>query len=160
MTRIDRLSRSLRDLQNLVYQLKEKHIHLKATEQPIDTSSAAGKAFFDRLGEFAEFETNLRRERQLEGVAKAKADGKYKGRQPTARAKAYDVIRLIEEGFTREGVAKNLNIGIASVYRILKTHKEKNPETILLGSRPALKNITNADDILVKRCLRLKKEAP
>jgi len=127
VTRIDRLSRSLRDLQNLVHQLKEKEIYLKATEQPIDTSSAAGKAFFDMLGVFAEFETNLRRERQLEGVAKAKKEGKYKGRQPTARAKTGQVIQLIEEGGTREAVAKKLGIGVASVYRILKSHKEQNP---------------------------------
>jgi len=53
---------------------------LKATEQPIDTSTAAGKCFLDMLGVFAEFETNLRRERQLEGIAKAKAAGVYKGR--------------------------------------------------------------------------------
>jgi DNA invertase Pin-like site-specific DNA recombinase len=127
VTRIDRLSRSLRDLQNLVHQLKEKDIYLKATEQPIDTSSAAGKAFFDMLGVFAEFETNLRRERQLEGVAKAKKEGKYQGRQPTARAKTGQVIQLIEEGGTREAVAKKLGIGVASVYRILKSHKEQNP---------------------------------
>jgi DNA invertase Pin-like site-specific DNA recombinase len=55
---------------------------MMATEQPIDTSTAAGKCFFDMLGVFAEFETNLRRERQLEGIAKAKADGVYKGRPP------------------------------------------------------------------------------
>jgi DNA invertase Pin-like site-specific DNA recombinase len=75
VTRIDRLARSTRDLQNLVHELRERGIHLKATEQPIDTSTAAGKCFFDMLAAFAEFETNLRRERQLEGIAKAKADG-------------------------------------------------------------------------------------
>jgi DNA invertase Pin-like site-specific DNA recombinase len=55
------------------------HAALKATEQPIDTSTAAGKCFLDMLGVFAEFKTNLRRERQLEGIAKAKAAGVYKG---------------------------------------------------------------------------------
>jgi DNA invertase Pin-like site-specific DNA recombinase len=74
VTRIDRLARSTRDLQNLVHELRERGIHLKATEQPIDTSTAAGKCFFDMLAAFAEFETNLRRERQLEGIAKAKAE--------------------------------------------------------------------------------------
>lgn len=123
VTRIDRLSRSLRDLQNLVYELKEKNIYLKATEQPIDTSTAAGKAFLDMLGVFAEFETNLRRERQLEGVAKAKKEGKYKGRQPTARAKSDQVISLVEDGLTRKAVAEKLGISVASVYRILKNFK-------------------------------------
>jgi hypothetical protein len=59
---------------------------LKATEQPVDTGTAAGKAFFDRLGVFAEFETNLRRERQLEGISAAKARGVYKGRKPSIEA--------------------------------------------------------------------------
>jgi len=125
ITRIDRLARSLRDLQNLVYDLKHKGIELKATEQPIDTSSAAGKAFLDMLGVFAEFETNLRKERQLEGIEKAKADGKYKGRKPTAQAKAKQVEELSRQGMTRQAVATELGIGIASVYRILsKTSDE------------------------------------
>src|SRR5262247_4589180 len=67
VTRIDRLARSLRDLQNIVHELREKGVHLKATEQPIDTSTAAGKAFLSMLGVFAEFENSLRRERQMEG---------------------------------------------------------------------------------------------
>src|SRR5918997_3677096 len=77
VTRIDRLARSIGDLQDIVRTLKAKGASLKATEQPIDTSTAAGKAFIDMLGVFAEFETNLRRERQLEGIAKAKAEGVY-----------------------------------------------------------------------------------
>jgi DNA invertase Pin-like site-specific DNA recombinase len=80
VTRIDRLARSIGDLQDIVRALKAKDATLKATEQPIDTSTAAGKAFLDMLGVFAEFETNLRRERQLEGIARAKTKGVYKGR--------------------------------------------------------------------------------
>jgi len=63
------------DLQDIVRAIKARGASLKATEQPIDTGSAAGKCFLDMLGVFAEFETNLRRERQLEGIAKAKAAG-------------------------------------------------------------------------------------
>jgi DNA invertase Pin-like site-specific DNA recombinase len=80
VTRIDRLARSIGDLQDIVRAVKAKGASLKATEQPIDTSTAAGKCFLDMLGVFAEFETNLRKERQLEGIAKAKSEGKYKGR--------------------------------------------------------------------------------
>ena len=80
VTRIDRLARSIGDLQDIVRDVKARGASLKATEQPIDTSTAAGKCFLDMLGVFAEFETNLRRERQLEGIAKAKAAGVYKGR--------------------------------------------------------------------------------
>ncbi len=162
VTRIDRLSRSLRDLQNLVFELKDQGVYFKATEQPIDTSTAAGKAFLDMLGVFAEFETNLRRERQLEGIAKAKKEGKYKGRQPTAQAKSYQVINLIKEGFTRQAVAEKLDIGIASVYRILKTHQEKNPTISLPGSRSRLKIATLEVSLMVEnnsKFIRGKKKA-
>ena len=80
VTRIDRLARSIGDLQDIVRAVKAKGASLKATEQPIDTSTAAGKCFLDMLGVFAEFETNLRKERQHDGIAKAKAAGVYKGR--------------------------------------------------------------------------------
>ena len=79
------------------------------------------------LGVFAEFETNLRRERQLEGVARAKKEGKYKGRKPTARAKAPAVMELINNGYTTKAVAEKLKIGVASVFRILKQHRIDNP---------------------------------
>ncbi|MBZ7906393.1 recombinase family protein, partial [Klebsiella pneumoniae] len=108
ITRIDRLSRSLRDLQNLVHELEGQNIKLRATEQAIDTSSASGKAFLDMLGIFAEFETRLRQERQREGIARAKARGAYKGRKPTAQAKAQQVIELTLAGLTREAVADQL----------------------------------------------------
>jgi DNA invertase Pin-like site-specific DNA recombinase len=66
VTRVDRLARSIRDLQNIVHELKTRGIELRATEQPIDTTTAAGKCFLDMLGVFAEFETNMRKERQTE----------------------------------------------------------------------------------------------
>jgi predicted site-specific integrase-resolvase len=65
VTRIDRLAGSMKDLQDIVHDLKQKGVALKATEQPIDTGSAAGKAFYDMLEVFAEFETSLRHERQF-----------------------------------------------------------------------------------------------
>jgi hypothetical protein len=83
VTRIDRLARSIGDLQHIVRELRSKGVTLKATEQPINTSSVAGKAFLEMLGVFAEFETNLRRERQMEGIKVAKARGVYKGRPPS-----------------------------------------------------------------------------
>ena len=86
VTRIDRLARSLKDLQDIVHELKAKGVALRATEQPVNTGTAAGKAFLDMLGVFAEFETNLRRERQLEGINAAKVRGVYKGRKPSIDA--------------------------------------------------------------------------
>lgn len=119
VTRIDRLARSIGDLQDIVRSLKESGVALRATEQPIDTSTAAGKAFLDMLGVFAEFETNLRRERQLEGIAQAKARGVYNGRKPSIdRAK---VLELHATGLGPTDIADRLQIGRASVYRILNT---------------------------------------
>jgi DNA invertase Pin-like site-specific DNA recombinase len=118
VTRIDRLARSIGDLQDIVRAVKTKGASLKATEQPIDTSTAAGKAFLDMLGVFAEFETNLRRERQLEGIAKAKAAGVYKGRPPSVDvAKVHD---LRARGMGPSEIAKALRIGRASVYRAIR----------------------------------------
>jgi DNA invertase Pin-like site-specific DNA recombinase len=117
VTRIDRLARSVADLQDIVRELKNKGASLKATEQPIDTTTAAGKAFLDMLAVFAEFETTLRRERQTEGIAKAKAAGVYKGRKPSVDIES--VRALHREGVGPSDIAKRLNIGRASVYRAL-----------------------------------------
>jgi DNA invertase Pin-like site-specific DNA recombinase len=117
VTRVDRLARSIGDLQDIVRTLKAKGASLRATEQPIDTSTAAGKCFLDMLGVFAEFETNLRRERQLEGIAKAKAAGVYKGR--IASIDAEQVRKLKADGVGPTDIAKTLGIGRASVYRVL-----------------------------------------
>ena len=118
VTRIDRLARSMKDLQDIIFELKGKGVALKATEQPIDTSSAAGKAFLDMLGVFAEFETNLRRERQLEGIAKAKAEGAYKGRKPSIDAEKVKALRASGKG--PAAIAKELKMARSSVYRVLE----------------------------------------
>ena len=75
VTRVDRLARSVFDLQKIVRDLKSKGVALRATEQPIDTTTPEGKCFLDMLGVFAEFETSLRKERQMEGIPKAKSEG-------------------------------------------------------------------------------------
>jgi len=118
VTRIDRLARSIGDLQDIVRTVKAKGASLKATEQPIDTSTAAGKAFLDMLGVFAEFETNLRRERQLEGIAKAKEAGVYKGRP--ASISTARVRELKAQGLGASEIARTMGIGRASVYRALE----------------------------------------
>jgi DNA invertase Pin-like site-specific DNA recombinase len=117
VTRIDRLARSIGDLQDIVRAVKAKGASLKAIEQPIDTSTAAGKCFLDMLGVFAEFETNLRRERQLEGIANAKARGVYKGRR--ASIDPAKIKQMKAEGLGPSAIAKALKIGRASVYRAL-----------------------------------------
>jgi DNA invertase Pin-like site-specific DNA recombinase len=118
VTRIDRLARSVGDLQDIVRELKAKGVSLKATEQPIDTSTAAGKCFFDMLGVFSEFETNMRKERQLEGIAQAKANGVYKGRKQVIDVEAVRALKA--QGLGGSEIAKKLGIGRASVYRVLE----------------------------------------
>jgi DNA invertase Pin-like site-specific DNA recombinase len=117
VTRIDRLARSIADLQVIVRTIREKGAALACTEQPVNTTTAAGKAFLDMLGVFAEFETNLRKERQMEGIAKAKAAGIYKGRKQEIDIE--EVRKLKAEGLGATEIAKRLGIGRASVYRII-----------------------------------------
>jgi len=115
VTRIDRLARSMRDLQIIVAQLKEKGAHLATTEQPVNTSTAAGEAFFDMLGVFAEFETNLRRERQAEGIKAARQRGVYRGRPPNI-----DMTELqarFGEGQTPTQIAREMGISRGTVYK-------------------------------------------
>jgi DNA invertase Pin-like site-specific DNA recombinase len=117
VTRVDRLARSIGDLQDIVRELRVKGASLKATEQPIDTSTAAGKAFLDMLGVFAEFETNLRRERQIEGIAKAKAAGVYKGGK---RRINRDAIRSAKaSGLPIAQIARENGCSRQTVYEIL-----------------------------------------
>lgn len=124
VTRIDRLARSIKDLQDIVFTLKAQGVTLKATEQPIDTRTAAGKAFLDMLGVFAEFETNLRRERQIEGIAAAKTRGVYRGRKPSVDTAEIKRLRD-EEKLGATEIARRLGIGRATVYRALASGGQK-----------------------------------
>ncbi len=121
VTRVDRLARSIKDLQDIVLDLKNREVSLRATEQPIDTDSAAGKAFFDMLGVFAEFETNLRKERQREGIEAAKARGVYLGGKKTINNDKILELHNQKQGATK--IANLLGISRASVYRALKSSK-------------------------------------
>ncbi|WP_434470269.1 recombinase family protein [Klebsiella pneumoniae] len=124
VTRVDRLARSIKDLQDIVYALNQQGVTLRATEQPVDTRSAAGKAFLDMLGVFAEFETNLRRERQMEGIAAAKARGVYRGRKPSIDpAEVWRLYTTEKMGAT--AIARQLGIGRASVYRALENYEQQ-----------------------------------
>lgn len=117
ITRIDRLSRSIKDIQNIVSELDEKGVILRATEQPIDTGSATSKLFLNLLVCFADFETSIRKERQLEGIAKAKKLGVYKGRKRSVDAEKIRELR--SSGMNPSAIAKSLGISRVSVYRYL-----------------------------------------
>ena len=116
--RVDRLARSVKDLQDIVHELKAKGVTLRATEQPIDTGTQAGKVFLDMLGVFAEFDTAIRKERQMEGIAKAKAAGVYKGRKISVDTEK--VRKLKAAGARPAAIARELGISRASVYLALK----------------------------------------
>ena len=118
ITRTDRIARSVLDLQLIVKELTEKGVSLTATEQPISTKDATSKCFLDMLSVFAEFETNIRKERQMEGIAKAKSKGIYKGGK--RKINIEDIKRLKEEGLGATTIARKLNIHRDSVYRLLK----------------------------------------
>lgn len=124
VTKLDRLGRSLPHLLQTVQTLKEKGVTFKCLNLSMDTSTPTGELMFNVIAAVAQFERQMLLERQKEGIAIAKQKGVYKGRKPTAREKAEQVIKLIESGKTREAVAKELEIGIRSVFRILKDNRD------------------------------------
>lgn len=119
VTKLDRLARSVADLVSITQRLAVKGVTLRILSMNLDTGTATGKLMLNLLASIAEFERELMLERQREGIAKAKADGKYKGRAPTAQRKAGEVVKLKAAGLTAEEIASRLEIGRASVFRIL-----------------------------------------
>jgi len=118
VTRLDRLARSAGDLHTIVSQLSRKGVSFRCLQQSgVDTSTSTGKLLLGMLAAIAEFETDIRKERQREGIERAKAAGVYKGRKPSVDAVA--VRQLHEGGVTPTAIAKQLGIGRASVYRAL-----------------------------------------
>ena len=119
VTKLDRLARSMAHLMEITKTLADRGAALRILDLGVDTGKATGKLVLTVLGGIAEFEREIMLERQREGIAKAKAAGKYKGRKPTARAKADEVFELKDAGVGPTEIAKRLGIGRASVYRIL-----------------------------------------
>jgi DNA invertase Pin-like site-specific DNA recombinase len=120
ITKIDRVARSVSNLCEIEARLHAKGASLKVLNPQLDTSTPIGRLVFNMVGAIAQFEREIMLERQREGIAKAKAAGKYKGRAPTAKAKADEVLTLLKSGMGATEVAKKLKIGRASVYRILE----------------------------------------
>ena len=125
ITKIDRIARSVAHLCEIEARLHAKGASLKVIKPELDTSTPIGRLVFNMVGAIAQFEREIMLERQREGIAKAKAAGKYKGRAPTARAKADEVLTLLKGGMGATEVARNLKIGRASVYRILEAATAK-----------------------------------
>ena len=123
VTKLDWLARSVIDLLEIVAKLDAKKVALRVLSmsgtQPLDTATATGRLMLAVIGAVGQAEREAMLERQREGIAKAKAQGRYKGRAPTARRKAAEIIRLKEAGVKPSEIASRLGIGRASVYRVL-----------------------------------------
>ncbi|TXN21535.1 recombinase family protein [Methylobacterium sp. WL9] len=119
VTKLDRLARSVVHLGKIIETLEAKGVALRILNLGVDTATPTGKLMLNVLGGVAQFEREMMLERQREGIAKAKAEGAYKGRKPTARAKADEVKVLAAEGLSMAAIATRLGIGKGSVHRAL-----------------------------------------
>ena len=123
VTKLDRLARSTSHLLEIIKTLEAKKVELRILDfggSSVDTKSPTGKLMLTMFGDMAQFEREMMLERQREGIAKAKAEGKYKGRKPTVRAKADEIRKLKEDGLGATEIANKLGVGRASVYRVLQ----------------------------------------
>ena len=121
VTKLDRLARSISDLVRIIAMLEEKKATLRILAMNLDTNTPTGRLLLNLVGSVAQFEREIMIERQREGVARAKTEGKYRGRAPTARARSADVIAKFKADKRPTEIAKSVGIGRASVYRILKS---------------------------------------
>lgn len=122
--KLDRIARSTKHLLDLVDGLQVKGVTFKVLNIDLDTSTATGKLMLTMLAGIATFEREMMLERQREGIEQAKQAGAYKGRKPTAKAQAKQVMELLAQGKTKQAVADTLKLGVASVYRIAKENKD------------------------------------
>lgn len=130
VTKLDRLARSVRHLGDLLETLEAKGaglVILSMGGQQIDTTTATGKMMLNVMASVAQFEREMMLERQKEGIAKAKADGKYNGRKPTAMAKSEAALALLKSGMSKVKVCEQLGISLASLYRCLEKQSAQHP---------------------------------
>ena len=120
VTKLDRLARSVGHLAEIITRLEKKGVGLRILNLNLDSTTATGRLMLNLMVSVAQFEREMMLERQREGIAKAKREGKYRGRKPTARAKADEVRRLLASGVSATKVAEQLKMGRASVYRVAK----------------------------------------
>ena len=122
--KLDRIARSTKHLLEIVDALEARQVSFKVLNINLDTSTPTGKLMLSMLAAIGQFEREMMLERQREGIRLAKAAGAYKGRKPTAREQAGKVMELIGQGKTKQAVADEIGIGVASVYRIAQTHRK------------------------------------
>lgn len=128
VTKLDRLARSVQHLGQIIERINSAGASLVILDMggtAVDTSNATGKLILNVMSSVSQFEREMMLERQREGIAKAKAEGKYKGRKPTARAKT-DMVKLaLENGVSKPQICKDLGISRTSLYRIIADSKKE-----------------------------------
>jgi len=122
--KLDRIARSTKHLLEIVETLEARKVSFKVLNINLDTSTPTGKLMLSMLASIAQFEREMMLERQREGIRLAKDAGRYQGRKATARALSDKALELLAQGKTKQAVADELEIGIASVYRIAKAAKQ------------------------------------
>ncbi len=125
VTKLDRLARSMPDLFRIIEILKGKGVNLKILSMGVDTATNEGKLMLNMMGAFAEFEREIMLERQKEGIAKAKKDGKFKGRKPLPDEVKGAVLAYVQTGAAKSWIAKKMKLGEATIYRIIKEDNNK-----------------------------------
>jgi DNA invertase Pin-like site-specific DNA recombinase len=122
VTKLDRLARSVQHLGQIIERVSSAEASLVILDMggtAVDTSNATGKLILNVMSSVSQFEREMMLERQREGIAKAKAEGKYKGRKPTARAKT-DMVKLaLGQGISKAQICRDLDISKTSLYRII-----------------------------------------
>ena len=155
VTSLDRIAHNTKHLLEIVESLHAAGASLKVIDNDIDTSTPHGEVIRMLLGAIVDFERQRLRESQAVGIATAKQEGRYKGRKPTAMAKADEVLALNAQGLTRQKIADQLEIGVASVYRILKNHSvaQQKPK------KPLSKRVNESVDKPVNKQVNKPKQA-
>ena len=125
VAKLDRLARSVADLIGIIQTLERRQVGVRILNLGLDTQTPTGKLMLTVLGAVAQFEREMMLERQREGVAKAKTAGKYKGRKPIASERRQEVVRLATQGMAKATIARTLNLGEATVYRILAAAQKR-----------------------------------
>jgi DNA invertase Pin-like site-specific DNA recombinase len=136
VTKLDRLARSMRDLLAIVDRINAKGAALRILSMNLDTATATGKLMLNVLGSVAEFERSMMLERQRVGIAKARADGKFKGRAPTVQKQSAEIETLLAQGLGPTDVAEKLGVARSSVYRVAKVAlkaKRDNRQRLIAG---------------------------
>ena len=163
VTKLDRLARSMRDLLDIVARIEAKGASLRILAMNLDTTTATGKLMLNVFGSVAEFERSMMLERQRGGIAKAKTEGKYRGRVPTARAKADDVRRLLAVGVGASDVAAQLGMSRSSVWRIAKgtlSSKRRREARVHRRRRGGLSHGSTADLLNSEACPHRRRNSP